>query len=245
MKKREEEGYLAHSIIDDKTTSKALLDDYAYLIRASIDLYSTTLNIKYMDKAIILTEKTLENFYDPKKERLYLNQGNELERHTNETDGAYPSGTSIMIQNLIKLHELTDIEKYRDTAVNISNNILPKAFEHPHHYINTLSESLLWDRWIEIVIAPGKNRDTSETFIKKLSTMYLPNKLILIKTKENRYLPKHIKYIENKEDTIYYICENKVCKKPTNNIMEAIKTLEENIPKIQSSSIQNNQIYNR
>jgi len=225
MDKRVKEGYLGHSIIDDEITSKAILDDYSYLIRASIDLYMATLNPKYIDYSIELTDEALALFYNQDKGKLYLNEGGKLGRFAEESDGAYPSGVSILIENLLRLHELTNIDNYIDIASKLVKNILTKAIEYPHYYVNTISATMLWKRWIDIVIAPGLETDTTNKFIKRISQEYLPNIIIIVKDKAYKNLPEYAKYIERKKETLYYICKDKVCLEPINNVEEAYKTI--------------------
>lgn len=222
---RDKYGYLPHSIIDDEPTAAALLDDYSYLIRASIDLYTTTLDPIYINNAIELTDEALERFYNPNTGILYLNEEGELDRYSYESDGAYPSGTSIMIENLQKLYELTDIDKYINIATKLSKNILVKAMDYPHYYINTLSAIILWKKWIEIVISPGLQEDTTNNFLQKISKEYMPNCTIIVKNNDYKHLPEHAKYIEQRNKTLYYICKDRMCIKPTDDPEEALKTI--------------------
>jgi len=69
---------LPHTVIDGEPTSPAIFDDYAYLIRASIDLYEETFESEYVSNAVELTEEALSRFYDDSIHVLYFNEGERL-----------------------------------------------------------------------------------------------------------------------------------------------------------------------
>jgi len=59
-----ERGKLTRNHKDGKSSIPAMLDDYAFVISAFIDLYQTTFDEKWLQKAEELTEYTVKHFFD-------------------------------------------------------------------------------------------------------------------------------------------------------------------------------------
>ena len=60
--------------------------------------------------------------------------------------------------------------------------------------------------------------------VKKINSRYIPNKLIIGSTSENNLPLLRNRYIEGK--TLIYVCVNKACKMPTENIEESISMIK-------------------
>jgi len=104
----------------------ALLDDYAYMISALISAYEVTANNDYLNKAVSLTELSINKLWDGQYGGFYDSEEPILStRQKNIHDTPYPSANSIMIINLLKLHAITENEKY----LNLANSSL-KAFSN-------------------------------------------------------------------------------------------------------------------
>ena len=97
--------------------SPGFLDDYAFFIFALIQLYKTTENKKYYDKALKLIKKTINDFEDKENGGFFFS-GNENETMiapVKETyDGAIPSGNSVMTYNLIYFTDKTDSPEFTE-----------------------------------------------------------------------------------------------------------------------------------
>lgn len=113
-----------------KLSINALLDGYAYLIKAYIALYRSTLNQTWIDKAKQLINTAVNDFYDEESGMFYYasNKQNDLiARKMDLTDGVITSSNSVMAQNLKYLGELLDDEKYisisKQMLANIANSL--------------------------------------------------------------------------------------------------------------------------
>ena len=98
-------------------SGKSFLDDYAYYISALTELYNSTLNKDYLNKAEFFCSEAVKLFADNKNGGFYLSEINNCELFINpkETfDGAVPSGNSIMAYNFVRLYQLTEKDIYRD-----------------------------------------------------------------------------------------------------------------------------------
>lgn len=100
--------------------SGAYLDDYAFLANALLDLYDATGNAEWLEAARRLVDAMLEAFYDP-ADGGFFSTANDSEqllvRLKDAHDSAVPSGNGAAAEALLRLHPLTDDERYEEKAV--------------------------------------------------------------------------------------------------------------------------------
>ena len=99
-----EDGGLFHSY-HSKTghTITGFLEDYAFTIKACIDLYETTFDSGWLYKAQDLLNYSFDKFYDVDKGTFWFTSSNSVElfaRKQENDDGVIPSSNSIMAMNM-------------------------------------------------------------------------------------------------------------------------------------------------
>jgi len=124
------DGKLMRIHCKGKLSIDAFLDGYAYLIKAYISLYRSTLNSTWIDKAKQLISITIDEFYDEVSGMFYYasNKQNDLiARKMDLTDGVITSSNSVMAQNLKYIGKLLSDEEYLSISnqmlANISNSL--------------------------------------------------------------------------------------------------------------------------
>lgn len=93
----------------------SVLDDYSFYIAALIELYNSTLDKIYLEKAENFCGETAKRFCDNKNGGFYLSSSDNTELFMNPKeiyDGAIPSGNSVMAYNLVRLYQLTENAEY-------------------------------------------------------------------------------------------------------------------------------------
>ncbi len=202
----------------------AYLDDYAFLIAALLDLYEATSEPRWMEEALGFDEVLAATFEDP--EGGFFRSGNDhesmLTREKPGYDGAEPSGNSVQLLNLLRLHEFTTDDTYRQRAEKTL-----RAFSTPlQQSPAALSEMLLAidfrvDMPKEIIIVSADTPSAAEPFLAKFRTTFLPNRILSVVV-ENDQFDRHaslIPLIEGKfardGRTTAYVCENRICDLPT------------------------------
>ena len=101
-----ENGRLYASYRGGSRSGLGYLDDYAFMGFAMLELYQTTQDTQYLEKAKTLCRRAVSDFWDDERDGFYLSgKDNEtLILRTKETyDGAMPSGNSVMAHNLVRL----------------------------------------------------------------------------------------------------------------------------------------------
>ncbi|MCR4719978.1 MAG: thioredoxin domain-containing protein, partial [Firmicutes bacterium] len=197
------------SFRDKKLSKKAFLDDYAFYVTALIELYSSTLDKNYLEKAENFCKDTVNLFMDSQNGGFYLSASNSTELFINpkETyDGAIPSGNSVMAYNLVRLYQITEKEEYSNLLEKQMAFMSSKTADYPAGNSMFLIAKLLYENPIpHIVIALKDDSDLNQI---KGKLPFLVNTVI---TQSNNY-----PLINDK--TTFYICKNRNCFPPVNEI---------------------------
>jgi len=204
---------LKHTYKNGFANYPAFLDDYAYLIAASIQLYKTTLNEVYIESAYQYCEYLINNFSDEEGSFFYftnLSQKDVIVRKKEIYDGATPSGNGIMAENLFQLAIMFDKPDWKVRATKMVKGLLPSVIKYPGSF--GIWASLLLQQQVgmnEIAII-GKNyvEVTSNVLLN-----FIPNLIVMSSTIENMKYP----LLANKpqvEPVLIYLCKNYTCLAP-------------------------------
>lgn len=195
---------------DGKRSEKGFLDDYAFYTAALIELYNSTLDKTYLDKAEHFCEEAIKRFYDNENGGFYLceSDSSELFMNPKETyDGALPSGNSVMAYDLVRLYQLTEKERYNELAKNQLAFMSAQAQEYPSGYSMFLTAKLIYDVPPEHITAVTNDNSELTEFKKRLPL--LANISAVSESK---------KYPLLNGRTTFYVCRNNNCLPPSNNL---------------------------
>lgn len=195
---------------DGKKSNKAFLDDYAFYTAALIEMYNSTLDNMYLDKAQQLCDETVKQFSDGENKGYYLSksENSELFMNPKETyDGALPSGNSVMAYNLVRLYQLTEKEKYQNLAENQIEFLSAQAQSYPAGHSMFLLAKLIYDDPPEHITVVLKD----ETDLKKIKD-HIPFFVNISVVFESKNYP----LLNNR--TTCYVCKNHSCLPPSNII---------------------------
>ena len=198
------------SFRDGKCSKNTFLDDYAFYIASLIELYNSTLNKKYLEKAEKFCKETVRLYFDEKKGGFYLADPKNTELFINpkETyDGAIPSGNSVMAYNLVRLYGITEKEEYKELLEKQIIFMSAKAYEYPAGNTMFLIAMLLSENYVpHIRIILKESSDLNKIRGK------LPFIADVSVELENIEFP----LLNNQ--TTFYVCKNYSCLPPTNSI---------------------------
>ncbi len=192
---------------DGKRSDKAFLDDFAYYAFALIELYNSTLDSAYLNKAEKFCNEAVKRFADENGGFFLCQSDNsELFMNPKETyDGAIPSGNSVMAYNFVRLYQLTDDEKYRELAEKQFAFLSAQAAEYPAaHSLFLLSKLLYENRPEHITIVLKGKTDLSEI----LERLPLLANVSVVQESE--------RYPLLNDKTTYYVCRGYMCLPPAN-----------------------------
>jgi len=201
----------------------AFLDDYANIIDAFIALYEVTFDEQRLHQAVKLTDHAIIHYYDEANGVFFYTADDDndqlIARKSEIMDGVTPASNSVMARNLKKLAVLFDNERYSDISAQLLRNIMPHMARYGSSYSNWAA--LLLDDVTGLYEIAVTGSDF-ENFRAEIEKSYIPNKIMLGGTKGTLPL------LQNRFGSItqIFICKDKTCGLPVNNITEALKQIE-------------------
>ncbi|MBI2339295.1 MAG: thioredoxin domain-containing protein [Deltaproteobacteria bacterium] len=217
-------GRLLHRFRDGEGRIDGFVSDYAFLIHGLIALFESDFDPKWLSFAQNLQKKQDELFWDRTAGGYFFAAAGKddlIVRKKEMHDGAYPSGNSVAALNLLRLYGLTFEKDYSDKADAVFTAMAGEVGRYPAGYSMTLiALDYSLDSAKEIaVVGP-----ISDEIRRYLNQAFLPNKVIAVSSGRNLDIPllKGREAIGGK--TTFYVCENQVCKLPTND-WEAAKKI--------------------
>ena len=221
-KQTSKEGKLTRNYKDGKSSINAFLDDYALTIGACLKLYQATFDKSWIDQAELLTQYTIEHFYN--EETKMFDYTSKLDpdliaKKSEFEDNVIPSSNSAMARSLFTLGTLTYNTAYIDMSEQMLKNMIDK--------ITSTNYLSFYSNWAQLLmdhtVAPFEIAVAGEDALIKRNAMaknYLGNSILLgSKKDENLDLLKE-KIQEGV--TRIFVCQNKTCKLPTEDVDEAM-----------------------
>lgn len=223
------DGSLLVSYREGRSKGSGLLDDYAFLAWASLELYDSTFQPTWLARAAQLLDKALTEFADTAG-GLYLSprSGERLLFRPKEFhDGAMPSGNSVAAWSLVRLAALTGEEKWRAAAERQLSAYGPWFEKRPEAVTFALSALMgIVFPTQELVCALADEADKADLALK-LGAFFLPQTSILAKAAPDEaalasLTPYAAAYPLPEKGVAYYLCQNHSCEAPTGDF-EAIR----------------------
>lgn len=193
---------------DGKRSENSFLDDYVYYIAALIELYNSTLDSSYLEKAERFCDEAIRIFLDKKNGGFYLSESENTELFLNPKevyDGAIPSGNSVMAYNFVRFYQLTENEKYCEFAEKQIAFLSSQANNYPAGHCMFLLAKLLYENPPDHITVALKNDSDLEEVRRNIP--FLANISVVKESKEYPLL---------NDEITYYVCNNHVCLPPTN-----------------------------
>ncbi len=228
---REIDNTVLHRYRDGESKIEGTLEDYAFFTQGLIDLYESSFDEKYLEKAVLLTETMIRDFYDEDASGFFDTSGKDksiLVRTKEDYDSAEPTGNSIAIMNLMRLSFLTGREKWYDLAYSSILAFSAKLEKMPYampQMLVALDYALHKPK--QIIIAGREKDNTAEYMLREVYKRFIPNK-VLVKI-DPLNAPKSLTFasgvVINEPVTTAYVCENFACRLPVETIEEFTELL--------------------
>ena len=198
---------------------EGVLEDYAYLAKASMRLFQATGDESYFNFSKKITDDAISIFKDDESDLLrYSNNVELFTKLISVDDGVIPSPNSILAEQLFNIgHVIFD-----DEYLNLSDNMVSSVQSVIDNNLNSYS---VWannilnrvESFYEIaVIGPESKLITDE-----ITNYFTPN-TIVVQSNTESILPLFIdRFFE--DETYIYVCQNKTCQRPETNINLALE----------------------
>ena len=215
------DGKLIHSYKKNSKQNEGFLEDYAFLINASLNLYSTTMKTEYLDFSQELYQTAEEKFSDSAIGMYRYNDDQELIAKIIKTDdGVMPSPNAVMAHNLFKIGHLIYKVDMMDKAKKMLSSMVPMIVESAPSY-SKWNQLLLHNTYpyYEIAVVGKK----AGPLLSDLQSRHIPNTLV-VGSKVQSELPL-FKGRYSDDNTLVFVCQNTTCKLPVETVDEALEQL--------------------
>jgi len=207
---------LYHTYRDGTVKIKGFLTDYAYLIEGLLHLYEASFDPSILSWAIDL-QKRQENLWSKDGYYFALKSPELITRTIDFSDNARPNPNGVSLLNLLKLYDYTFNEKYMNNAKTLMEITAPQVEKYPQSFAQIL---IGFDYYLkkskEIAIVGEMDDPLTQKFTHHLRANFLPNKVVALK-KGKSNIPLLEEKVMLGGKTTAYVCENKICKLPTND----------------------------
>ena len=213
---------LFHLHKDGKSSINGYLEDYAFTISTLLKMYESTFDEGYISQADDLMNYSIEHFLDEESGMFWFKSKKDealIAKKQENSDNVIPASNSVMAHNLFKLAKLSNNQNFEQIGKQMLSNILPHI-EYGQSYSNWLRLYLYETYPFYEIAATGKN---FKELTSELRKTYIPNKIVL-GAEQKSELP----LLENKflEEGTIFVCQNKTCQLPVNNVKEALKQIQ-------------------
>ena len=217
-----QDGRLWRNFKDGKAATDAFLDDYALLAKAFIQLYQATLDIHWLGKARVVTDYAVEHFRDEKRGIFYYTSAdseNLVVRTVEMADNVIPSSNSVFAEVLYLLGEYYAEDLYIQMSSAMLRYVTNELTGDQPFYANwaNLLGRVTYQPYEVAVVG-----DDALAKLKELQVHYLPTTIFMGGSEEDLPLLKN-KQVDQR--TIIYVCRNKTCKMPEEDVGRAMQQL--------------------
>ncbi len=221
-----QDGKVYRAFKNKHSITEGFLEDYAFLIQAYTSLYQVTFDESYLLKAELWTNYVLNNFLDQKENFFHFSSQSAeqlIAKKKEVFDNVIPSSNSVMARNLFHLGTMLDKNEWRQQAVEMASKLSGIIIQEPVYMSNwgTLFSEIT-EGMNEVVIVGEK----MEEMRKEIQLNYFPLAMFL-GTKSKSDLPLFEGREAKEGKTMIYVCRNKVCQLPVENVNEAVQQIIE------------------
>ncbi len=216
------DGRLLARYRDNEAAIPGYADDYAFLIWGLIELYETTYDPEYLQRAIELNNDLIKLFWDIEHGGLFM-YGSDSEkliaRPKEIYDGAMPSGNSVACLNFLRLARLTGNHELEARA-----HQLFKLFGKSAQHIPT-SHSFFLTAYMfahsvskEIVLVAEKENEGANSMMQIISEKFSPFTVSIFYSEDHKDLKDIVPFIDGyktvADKPTVYVCQDFSCQAP-------------------------------
>jgi len=212
------DGGLRRSFAGGEARALGTLDDYAFVLAATLDLFEATGERAWLDRALGLAAQLERRFADPAGGYFATDAGGEQlwTREKPGEDGAEPSGNAVAIGALLRLAELTGDAGFRTRAERALAAFSFARDRSAAALRGALDQAL--DTPAEIVIVAPRDLAEAAPLLAEVRKAYQPGRTLIAMTEA---APVQVALTEGKRAlagvATAFVCEATRCKQPTSD----------------------------
>jgi uncharacterized protein YyaL (SSP411 family) len=205
---------------DGRARLNAYLDDYAFLLDATVELLQARWDTGHLEFARWLADELLEKFEDDERGGFYFTASDHealIHRSRPMSDDSLPSGNGIAALALNRLGHVLGEERYLRAATNTVTAGWKglQAFPHGHTALVTALDEILHPP--EVVILRGPEADLGD-WHEALNAVFSPRQLVFSIPDTEQDLPGALAARAPREKTVAYVCRGSQCSLPIESL---------------------------
>ncbi|MGA9117637.1 MAG: thioredoxin domain-containing protein [Bacteroidota bacterium] len=214
------------------------LEDYAFLVQGFLDLYEASLDLGWLEKALVLTRLQTETFRDGERGGFFDSPGDDssiLIRTKDLHDGAEPCGNSVAAMNLVRLWRMTGKGEYLEGASGVFRGAAAVLEEMPSVLpLMCAALSLLGGPAFGVVITGRKGEAQTEALIAQVRHRHIPGRVLLLAEagdeRLERIAPFAAQLAASAGGPAAYLCDAGSCRLPVSDPVDLGKLLDAQPP---------------
>jgi uncharacterized protein YyaL (SSP411 family) len=232
---RTKDGSFLHRYRDGQAAISANANDYAFFIMGLLELYRTTFEVIYLERAISLQKQMHAAFWNKTRGGFFLTSTGNMDipiRPVELYDGALPSVNSVAMCNLIRLSRLTGQTKWEDSAHQMSQVFGARIKSHPAahtHFLMGVGYAL--GRSQEVVLVGNPHQKETQILLDSLNRKYTPGLGVVLKTEQNQHILSNLAQYttplkQKSQQPTAYICSGLNCSQPVTGLTDMLALLK-------------------
>lgn len=203
-----------------KAQYMAYLEDYAFFIKALLDVYEIHFDLELLEHADRFMNIILEEYYDPDDKLFFFTssrQSDIVARKKAIYDSEKPSGNSVLAHDLQRLGLLLDNQDYVEKGIEMLLSMKEVVKKSPSPFANWATIMQNEHYGINEIAIIGKEAVKQA---KELDKTFIPNKIMMASETANEKYP----LLLDREPGLLYLCRHYACRRPVTTV-EALKEL--------------------
>jgi uncharacterized protein YyaL (SSP411 family) len=239
------DGLLLRTYKDGQSKLNGYLEDYAFFIDGLLALYQTTGELGWLEEAIALADRMIEEFWDNEDGGFfYTGKSHEelIVRSKDYFDNATPSGNSVATEVLLHLAALTANEDYSRKATTMFRLLSEPLKRYASAFgrlLGALDFHLSTPK--EIAIIGDADMHETRALLREVWSRFIPNKIMALASEGDTRASKIVPLLRDRisigGQATAYVCEHYTCLEPTNSPSELSRQLSDGVSRKASGDV--------
>ena len=219
------DGVLLRSWKDGDARVTGFLEDYALFIDGLLALYCATLEPRWLDEALRLTDRMIERFGSEENAGFFdaaADHATPITRSRDLHDGATPSGNAVAADVLLRLGAMTGNDAWTNRATALLQSLASTMRDHPlaaGRYLSALSFYL--GPVQELALAGERESAELQALLDASYEVYSPNLIAGYVDDEQPELVERLPFLQHRParggQATAYLCEHMACLPPVHD----------------------------
>lgn len=232
---RPEPSTLFRVFCKGRLSAPAVLEDYAFLLQALLDLYEHTFDRSYLRRALELADEAIVKFVDAEAVRVFTTTADTpalIHRLEDYHDGATPCPTVVLLRTLLRLDPCAPEKNYRPLVEAIfKQRFLPKLIHTPLACASAYLVHLLLESGPTLIVVTNEPPSATSRDLHAVALAASDPTRVVVAAEDCGHVVPALSL--GGPMPSLHICKNRVCSAPARSLEEALALLHQlNIPVI-------------